>query len=425
MRCLYIVAETPISPHCRGGGGAVCYEQLAAIHALGHEIALWHYAYRDVRPHFDEFVRGDESTWTTVRSMCSSVHLSNYDRMAGLSMRVRGKLANWRSRTRLRVNNPVLRLSAFDDMRRLLRDTDSDFIWAQHFGPAQVALLQSDVPVVYSHGDWLYRIKALAANTSQNDRLRANEEEVARRAAVVASGSAVECKELTALGCKEVHYLPVSFTPIDWDPAVRARVTPRIVHLGGFTTTATRLGMERFLSVVWPSFATSGIELLVVGDLRGASEKLRDALATATCTGYQANLSEFLRPYDIHVIPWEHATGQRTRLPLAFNHGQVVVATRAAVQCYPEAINGVNCRLVDELSEMPAAIAELVAHPQLREQLGRAARETFERYFVREQLLPRYSAAIAAATTRVTLKSASVLQKSVDGWHSTIALELK
>jgi glycosyltransferase involved in cell wall biosynthesis len=397
MRCLYIASQTPISPHYRGGGGAVFYEQLAALHGLGHEITLWHYAYRELRPTFDEFVRGDPSTWEAVRGMCTSVHLSNYDRTPSFSMRARGALANWRSRGRLRVGNPVLRLPAFDDMRRILRDTAPQFIWAQHFGPAQVALLQSDIPVVYSHHDWLYRIKALSTNTPENDLLRRSEEEVARRAAAVVSGSAVECQELSALGCNEVRYLPASFSPVPWDASLRATKMPRIVHLGGFATTATRLGMERFLSVVWPQILDTRVELVVIGDLRGASPELRHALTAATCTGYQPDLSRVLWPYDIHVIPWEHATGQRTRLPMAFNFGQAVVATKAAVRCYPEAIDGVNCLLVDELSEMPKTIAALIASPQLRERLGRAARETFERYFVRERQLPCYTAVIDAA----------------------------
>ena len=405
MRCLYIASEIPISPHYTGGGGAVYYEQLAAIRELGHEVVLWHYAYREARQILDEFVSRDEGTWTTVRGMCASVHLSTYDRTASLPMRARGKLANLRMGVRLRVSNPVLRLSAFADMRRLLRKTTPHFIWAQHFGPAQVALLQSDVPVVYSHHDWLYRIKALATGTPQNERLRTNEEQVARRAAVVVSGSAVECQELTALGCKEVHYLPANFAPVAWDSSLKASNLPRIVHLGGFGTTATRLGMERFLSVVWPSFTASGIELLVVGDLNGASPQLRRALENATCTGYQPDLAEVLRPYDIHVIPWEHATGQRTRLPMAFNYGQVVVATRAGVMCYPEAVSDVNCCLVNDLREMPRAIAELIARPELRERLGRNARATFERCFVREQLLPRYEAAIDAAFPPVSDES--------------------
>jgi glycosyltransferase involved in cell wall biosynthesis len=81
---------------------------------------------------------------------------------------------------------------------------------------------------------------------------------------------------------------------------------------------------------------------------------------------------------------------------VAFNHGQVVVSTRAAAACYPEARNRENCRLVDRLEDMITVIPELVADPAERLRLGRAARETFEKHFTRTALLPRYEAVLKA-----------------------------
>ena len=105
-----------------------------------------------------------------------------------------------------------------------------------------------------------------------------------------------------------------------------------------------------------------------------------------------------LRPYDLHLIPWEHSTGQRTRLPVAFNFGQVVVAARPGIAGYPEAQDGLNCRLVDRLEEMAPVISELLADPAQRLRLGRAARETFMDGFTRPGLLPRYQTLIERVT---------------------------
>ncbi len=103
-----------------------------------------------------------------------------------------------------------------------------------------------------------------------------------------------------------------------------------------------------------------------------------------------------MRPYDLHIIPWEYSTAQRTRLPMAFNLGQVVVAVRAGVAGFPEVIDGENCRLVDRLDQMGSVIKELLRDPEQRERLGNAARRTFERYFTRHALLPRYETVITS-----------------------------
>ena len=103
---------------------------------------------------------------------------------------------------------------------------------------------------------------------------------------------------------------------------------------------------------MWPVLKDTGVELEVVGDLTGASLELQQHLRSVKCVGFVKDLRSVLRPFDIHIIPWEHNTGQRTRLPLALAMSQVVVSTKAAVACYPEAVDGINCRLLDTLDEM-------------------------------------------------------------------------
>lgn len=92
-------------------------------------------------------------------------------------------------------------------------------------------------------------------------------------------------------------------------------------------------------------------------------------LSKVTCTGYVKDLDKVLRPYDLHFIPWEHNTGQRTRLVQAFNHRQVVVAVRDSVACFPEAKDGENCRLVERLDQMSGVLKELARDPVQREYL--------------------------------------------------------
>jgi glycosyltransferase involved in cell wall biosynthesis len=161
-------------------------------------------------------------------------------------------------------------------------------------------------------------------------------------------------------------------------------------------TTASRQGLERFFDLVWPELGKPRPELVAVGDLTAAPAKLQALLAKVTCTGHVKDLTTVLRPFDLHIIPWEHSTGTRTRVPVAFNHGQVVVAVRAAVACFPEARDEENCRLVDRLELMAPVIQELMRDGDQRERLGRAARQTFERAFTRHILRSRFAAVLAA-----------------------------
>src|SRR5262249_43805325 len=151
-----------------------------------------------------------------------------------------------------------------------------------------------------------------------------------------------------------------------------------------------RIGLERFFDVVWPELSSESPEFFVIGDVRKAPPALAEKLNTVKCMGYVPDLGSILHPFDLHVIPWEHSTGQRTRLVMAFNYGQTVIAVRASIAGFPEARDGENCRLVDRLDQMGNVIKELLNDPAQRERLGRAARRTFETCFMRQALLPRY-----------------------------------
>jgi glycosyltransferase involved in cell wall biosynthesis len=246
--------------------------------------------------------------------------------------------------------------------------------------------------VVFSHHDWLHKIKYSNDEDPSKFKLKKIEEFTTRRASAVVSGSVVECDQLRGIGCQNVHYIPLAYEP------VKAQAEdgggPRVVHLGGLGTTANRLGLERFFDVVFNSLSLKRQQMWVIGDMSLASQELTVYLQSVTTTGYVNDLNTVMRPFDIHVIPWEQATGQRTRLVCAFNYGQAVVAMRQAVLCFPEVIGDYNALLVDTLEEMPIAIESLLRNVELRCQLGKNARLTFEKHFTRKVLLPKYEKVI-------------------------------
>jgi glycosyltransferase involved in cell wall biosynthesis len=391
MRCLYIVAHDPISPNYVGGASAMYYDQLLALSELGHEIHLWHFASGEARERFSRFVDGEPAVWETVKKRCQSIQLSSCRNGETLLGRGLARLRSW-----LPPGLPVSRWSLYRELQQLIKRINPDVIWAQHFEPAMLAAQQTRVPVVYVHHDWLYRIKALRNHRAINPRQQAVEERLVRSVSAVVSGSKPECKEISLAGGRNVHYIPVSFDLVPLDLERGGDKSPRLVHLGGMGTTANREGLLAFFERVWPALKGTGVEFEVIGDTAGASSGLQEHLRTVKCSGFIKDLTTVLRPFDIHVIPWEHTTGQRTRLPVAFNHAQVVVATRAAVACYPEARDRENCRLVNRLEDMISVIPELMADHGERSRLGRAARATFEKQFTCTSLLPRYGEVLGA-----------------------------
>lgn len=392
---LYLAAQFPITPHDRGGAAAVYYEQLASLQAVAaaqnRRVHLWHVATAAQRAAFDAWTRDDPSQWSAVQQLCASVTLTTLPARLTLWQKVQERLA--RRRTPGYGLWAGARTVALPVLRRLLAERPIALIWAQHIWSAQLALWQRPVPVIYSHHDWWYRVKQFRAAGRLDPALRAYEEQLARRATAVVSGSAVECAELTALGA-QAHYLPVAYDPVPlvWPVSLEE---PRIVHLGGMATTATQIGLLRFVQTVWPALRLPRERFWVIGDLTAARPPLPELLAqAAVAPGFVRDLSSVLRPGDLHIIPWEHATGQRTRVPVALNHGQVVVAVRAGVAGFPELRDGENCRLVEQLADLGPVLRELLGDAAQRERLSRAARAAFEAHFTRAALLPRYAAVV-------------------------------
>jgi glycosyltransferase involved in cell wall biosynthesis len=189
-------------------------------------------------------------------------------------------------------------------------------------------------------------------------------------------------------------------------------------------TVANRRGLERFLAVSWPRLRNGDgkpPELWIVGDLTGAPDSLHADLARsgAVLTGFVRDLSQVLRPGDIHIVPWEHATGTRTRIPVILRHGQVLLSTRAAAACLPELRDGEDCVLVDDLTEMAAQARRLTEDRDERARLGRAARRAFERHFVREAVQPRFDAFLDQVAPEPRTRAAAPTERSRREWMAS------
>lgn len=295
----------------------------------------------------------------------------------------------------------ILQSELVEKLKRIIKDKQVSLIWAEHLLPATLAQAASvELPIVYGHHDWWWRIKSYRHKPTLRNRLygwasRRYEQSLVRKVEGVVSGSWSEACEIKSLGAKHVGYFPTTYPSVNLPNLVKIPEPPRIVHLGGMQTTATQVGLKRFLEICWPRIKQSirNPSLWVIGSLEGASDELLQKLSSDPfihCTGYVQNLSDVLRPYDIHIIPWEHNTGTRTRIPVALNFKQVVISTINAAACLRELDSGNNCLLVNDLEEMAEKIIALWGDSQTRVRIGEQGKKTFLENFTIDSQRERF-----------------------------------
>lgn len=395
MKILYLIGERPLTPNGFGGASALFYGHVRLLASSGHEIVLGLLSDKRSAPIFQDYCERHPAAWRDINEWTAGIR---HVELAPLP-----RARSFIQVLQRSITQPALSVQSvvWSKNAQAVRDLDAelqpDLIWADGVLSALIcraAGLQDKM--VYGHLDWRYRIKKLRFSTAgkraKGDfkylQMRRAEHDLVRTARACLCASPTEAQDALNLGTRLVGYCPASYEPVEL-PATAPDAAPRLVHLGGMQTTATRQGLERFFDVVWPRLKETMPELpelWVIGDLDGASPQLRKYLEQqgVVCTGFVRDLGEIMHQNDIHLIPWEYATGTRTRLGVALNYAQVIVTPRAAALATPEICDQKDCVLVDTLEDMAPAIAELCSSPERRRELGKAARQTFMRYFTHE-----------------------------------------
>lgn len=278
-----------------------------------------------------------------------------------------------------------------------LQEQDIDWIWAEHFAPASLALMAETAPVIYAHHDFVYKIVRIRAQGRFSNLLRSYlfqylEKRMAQRCTAFAGGADDELQQLQQMTSsqKPAFYAPTAYDrlPLPEEPAT---LNPRLVHLGGFGTTANKEGMRFFLREVRPRMHQQPFVRLI-GNLNGAPPEVEQALSEgiAQAAGYVEDLSAELHPGDLHIIPYNGASGTRTRVPLALAHGQLLVAMARSVQGYRHLQHESNCLLAQNAEEMAQQLDAALAQPEAYYPLRQAGRQLFEEAFTIEGQLPNF-----------------------------------
>lgn len=400
-RCLFVMEDHPITPNAPGGGPVLMSNHLELLARAGVELHLVVLTDPERSFGFRDYVERQPERWAEVRSWCASHRVLTLSRVVRKSSPAKHLLLALRDPAAYLFTTVNAETTAA--FGRTVAELAPDLIWAENLVPALLAAgAAGPVPVVYSHHDWIWRIfKLQSAGRGRACRSRMNirltkraEHSLIRRVAGCVSASVTEYEELQRLKPRRAHYLPTTYAAADLPGAEAPRRQARVVHLGGMQTAASRIGLQRFLELVWPVVRAQlnpAPELWVVGSLKGAPNRLLDALkqAGAVCTGFVADLGSVLSPFDLHVVPWEHNTGTRTRIPAALNYSQLVISTKSAAACLPELKHGENCVLVDELRSMAGEIVSLATDIERRVRIAASGRRTFMECYTVESALPR------------------------------------
>jgi hypothetical protein len=302
---------------------------------------------------------------------------------------------------RLAYFYPLASHGNVERLGEMIREAAPDLIWTEHLVENYLVLRTNPTaPVVYSQHDFLWKIRRLRQSgfnlkkTLLNRLFRQSERALIRRNRYLVSGSLSEIEEVRAWQPRmQVAFLPTAYDQLAVGPRPRPFV-PRLIHLGTLSATANRVGLQRFIEVCWPALKQRlpGLQLHVVGSLNARNiDALKMLLEQDGIHphGFVADLSGVLLPYDIHIIPYEFDTGTRTRLPVALNHNQLLVAHRNASRGMAGLRHGENCLLAGSLGEMTALIEQVLTGRIDYQPIADAGKQFFEEEFTLASQLPR------------------------------------
>lgn len=361
-----------ISPD-NSGGSSVYYSHLELLHALGYHIDLIIFLWDDHTYNTNDYQKIEKFVAEIV-----SFHVEESATSKGLK-RIYHCMFD-----PLKFEYTFTNRENVEKLRELLYAKKYDLVWCEWRWTAILyAQLKESKKAIYSHHDWEFKLSKHRNRSTLKQRFhrfqkKRGEYALVKHFTACVSGSQTEALEIEAISKKKAMYLPTTYAP---KKMVKKTKKVTLVHLGGMNTTANRLGLERFLDVCWAPLKQlyPDIKIKVIGSMSSAHtsllEKTKDV--SVVLKGFVKDLDEEMYAGDVHIIPWEYNTGTRTRLPVALNYEQAVVATKASIKAFPEMINDKNVLLCDTLEQMTLKIASLLEKEEQIDEISKAGKETF------------------------------------------------
>jgi len=384
MNLLFLVNNTKISPNANGGA-SVYFSHLELLSKMGYKVHVLMVDFKNGEEGKisatvnSEYIQEIKGFYSEIKHFqVAQIHPK------GILNRIKSAISAPEKFEYFFVNSQNENI-----LKNYISTHKIDIVWAEWRWTAILAHYSNlTVPVIYAHHDWEFKLRKLKSSLSFLEKFHLKQKkrvelDLVKHVSGCVSASFTEAEEIKAYGNSKAMYIPLTYQEVEMTK--NDFETPSIVHLGGMGTTANRIGLERFLEVCWNDLKQKlpSVTLKVIGNLKYASDSLKKRLEDPqiNCLGFVEDLQPELKAYDIHIIPWEYNTGTRTRIPLVFNRGQVLVCTKAAASCYPEVIHNKNSILSDDLSQMTIQLLDLYKNQEKRIFIGNNARKTFQEHF--------------------------------------------
>lgn len=184
------------------------------------------------------------------------------------------------------------------------------------------------------------------------------------------------------------------------------RETPALIYGGGMNMFANRDAVMHFLAEVWPAIraARPDVRFFAVGqDPPRELVAMAERDAQIVVTGYVTDIRDYIAQAAVYVVPLRVGGGTRLKVLDAMAMGKAMVST--SLGCEGIGVtSGEHLLIADTPQAFADATLMLLADPQRRMALGRAARALVEREYswpvVGRQLLGGYQEAIRVRTSK-------------------------
>lgn len=157
---------------------------------------------------------------------------------------------------------------------------------------------------------------------------------------------------------------------------------PALVFSGNLEYRPNVSAVRFFRKRIWPLIRECwpGLVWRLVGKNPEAVAKYVAGDPRIELVGPVENAVEALASARVVVVPLLAGSGTRVKILEAWAAGRPVVSTSLGAEGLP-AIDGEHLLLADNPEDFAAAVSRLLASPQLRERVGRAGRQLYEREF--------------------------------------------
>ena len=280
---------------------------------------------------------------------------------------------------------PTINTTNICILQRQIDNLKPDIIWAEHIEPLLLAshLQNFTGKIIYSHHDFLWKL-LLIRRRKFKDFIQSFLYYIIQKKAIqkfgkyVVSGASNELLEIRKINTfSSTLYIPTLYPIINLPESSPLPKPLRIIHLGSPKATANRIGVKNLLCKIIPKLYNQvEFKCYLIGINNTTDHELHKLLdqPNVICEGFVDNLESVLRPFDIHILPYNKATGSRTRYSVAMNHGQVLIAHKASVEGIEGLEHNQNCIIKNSFEGMVDAIIQLNKNPAERIRIGKNAK---------------------------------------------------